>query len=75
VLQRPVRQTTVVGNQTRFTRCFRELEVASQQRKNSQNRDLFSFKRASLVAWLHHRWKKNSFYENCAHLLADLLNH
>ena len=32
------RQQSVVGSQKRLRRCFPELEVASQQHKNSQNR-------------------------------------
>ena len=32
-----MRQTAVVGRQKRLTRCFRELEVASEQHENSQN--------------------------------------
>ena len=53
-----MRQTAVVGIQKRLTRCFRELEVTTQQHEKPPKfpkKKLLHFTRGSLARWLHHQ--------------------
>ena len=74
-----VRQTAVVGSQKRLTRCFRELEVASQQHKKTpKNR-----KKKILHISLHAREPctmatspmQNGFHQKLAVLQADTIEY
>ena len=69
-----MRQTAIVGSQKRLTRCFGELEAASEQHKtNSQNRPaLFSREGAQYRGYITD--EKNYFHLMCSDFLADLLN-
>ena len=72
--------TAAVGSQKRLTRCFREVEVASQQQKKKtlKNCKNISFHARGptvvlIVRWLHHRWK-HGLHQKLSVLQADILN-
>lgn len=75
-----VRQTTVVGSQTRLTRYLRELELASQRHRQPAKPLNMSFhaqeptvRYSNTMATVHRRWK-HGFDQSFAGLPVDLFN-